>query len=118
MVGKQEYEIAIVSKYKEAKKALEILNDSELKLDVFSKCSTVIQLILLKAVDDDLVLPSDFNYLVLKANALLDKLLEYFKEDMEENGVLCNSYIITLDDFKELSTYADKLTRYLRECLE
>lgn len=24
---------------------------------------------------------------------------------------------ITLDDFKELSTYADKLTRYLRECL-
>ena len=25
---------------------------------------------------------------------------------------------ITLDDFKELSTYADKLTRYLRECLE
>lgn len=38
--------------------------------------------------------------------------------------VLCNSYIIlfddfiTLDDFKELSTYADKLTRYLRECLE
>lgn len=47
--------------------------------------------------------------------------------------VLCNSYIIlfdeilycaflddfiTLDDFKELSKYADKLTRYLRECLE
>ena len=32
MVGKQEYEIAIVSKYKEAKKVLEILNDSELKL--------------------------------------------------------------------------------------
>lgn len=47
--------------------------------------------------------------------------------------VLCNSYIIlldeilystflddfiTLNDFKELSTYADKLTRYLRECLE
>lgn len=47
--------------------------------------------------------------------------------------VLCNSYIIlfdeilycaflddfiTLDDFKEISTYADKLTRYLRECLE
>ena len=25
---------------------------------------------------------------------------------------------ITLDDFKELSTYADKLTRYLRKCLE
>ena len=25
---------------------------------------------------------------------------------------------ITLDDFKELSTYGDKLTRYLRECLE
>lgn len=47
--------------------------------------------------------------------------------------VLCNSYVIlfdeilycaflddfiTLDDFKELSTYADKLTRYLRECSE
>lgn len=47
--------------------------------------------------------------------------------------VLCDSYIIlfdeilycaflddfiTLDDFKELSKYADKLTRYLRECLE
>lgn len=47
--------------------------------------------------------------------------------------VLCNSYIIlfdeilyraflddfiTLDDFKELSTYVDKLTRYLKECLE
>lgn len=47
--------------------------------------------------------------------------------------VLCNSYIIlfdeilycaflddfiTLDDFKELSKYADKLTRYLKECLE
>jgi hypothetical protein len=47
--------------------------------------------------------------------------------------VLCNSYIIlfdeilycaflddfiTLDDFKELTKYADKLTRYLRECLE
>lgn len=25
---------------------------------------------------------------------------------------------ITLDNFKDLSTYADKLTRYLRECLE
>ena len=84
MLGKQEYEIAIVSKYKEAKKALEILSDSELKLAVFSKCNTAIQLILLKAVVDDLVLPSDFNYLALKANALL----EYFKEDMEENGVL------------------------------
>lgn len=47
--------------------------------------------------------------------------------------VLCNSYIIlfdeilycaflddfiTLDVFKELSTYGDKLTRYLKECLE
>ena len=47
--------------------------------------------------------------------------------------VLCNSYIIlfdeilycaflddfiTLDDFKELSKFADKLTRYLKECLE
>lgn len=41
--------------------------------------------------------------------------------------VLCNSYIILfdeilccafLDDFKELSIYTDKLTRYLRECLE
>lgn len=47
--------------------------------------------------------------------------------------VLCNSYIIlfdeilycaflddfiTLDDFKELSTHVDKLTRYLKECLE
>ena len=47
--------------------------------------------------------------------------------------VLCNSYImlfdeilycaflddfITRDDFTELSTYADKLIRYLRECLE
>lgn len=46
---------------------------------------------------------------------------------------LCDSYIIlfdeilycaflddfiTLDDFKELSTYVDKLTRYLRKCLE
>ena len=39
MTGKEEYEIAIVSKYKEAKKALEILNDSELKLAVFSKCN-------------------------------------------------------------------------------
>ena len=25
---------------------------------------------------------------------------------------------ITLDDFKELSKYADKLIHYLRECLE
>ena len=25
---------------------------------------------------------------------------------------------ITLDDFKEISTYGDKLTRYLKECLE
>lgn len=47
--------------------------------------------------------------------------------------VLCNSYIIlfdeilycaflddfiTLDEFKELSKYADKLSYYLRECLE
>lgn len=46
---------------------------------------------------------------------------------------LCDSYIIlfdeilycaflddfiTLDDFKELSKFADKLTRYLKECLE
>lgn len=46
---------------------------------------------------------------------------------------LCNSYIIlfdeilycaflddfiTLEGFNELLTYADKLTRYLRECLE
>ncbi len=87
MIGKQEYEIAIVSKYKEAKKALEILNDSELKLAIFSKCNTAIQLILLKAVDD-LVLPSDFNYLSLKANALLDDLLVYFKEEIEKTGGL------------------------------
>ena len=60
MVGKQEYEIAMVSKYKEAK----------------------------KAVGDDLVLPSDFNYLALKANALLDELLEYFKEEIEKSGGL------------------------------
>ena len=47
--------------------------------------------------------------------------------------VLCDSYInlfgeilhcaflddfITLDDFRELSIYADKLTCYLKECLE
>lgn len=41
--------------------------------------------------------------------------------------VLCNSYIILfdeilycafLDDFKELTKYADKLTHYLKECLE
>ena len=47
--------------------------------------------------------------------------------------VLCDSYIIlfdeilycaflddfiTLDGFKELSTFADKLTHYLKECLE
>ena len=88
MVGKQEYEIAMVSKYKEAKKALEILSDSELKLAIFSKCNTAIQLILLKAVGDDLVLPSDFNYLALKANALLDELLEYFKEEIEKSGGL------------------------------
>jgi hypothetical protein len=88
MIGKQEYEIAIVSKYKEAKKALEILNDSELKLAIFSKCDTAIQLILLKATDDDLVLPSDFNYLRLKANALLDDLLVYFKEEIEKTGGL------------------------------
>jgi hypothetical protein len=88
MIGKQEYEIAIVSKYKEAKKALEILNDSELKSAIFSKCNTAIQLILFKAVDDDLVLPSDFNYLSLKANALLDDLLVYFKEEIEKKGGL------------------------------
>lgn len=88
MTGKEEYEIAIVGKYKETKKALEILNDSELKLAVFSKCNTAIQLILLKAVGDDLVLPSDFNYLALKANTLLDDLLVYFKEEIEKAGVL------------------------------
>lgn len=88
MVEKQEYEIVIVSKYKEAKKALEILNDSELKLAVFSKCNTAIQLILLNAFVDDLVLPSDFNYLALKANALLDDLLVYFKEEIEKTGGL------------------------------
>ena len=47
--------------------------------------------------------------------------------------ILCDSYIIlfyeilysaflddfiTLDDFKELSKYADKLSYYLKECLE
>jgi hypothetical protein len=88
MIGKQEYEIAIVSKYKEAKKALGILNDSELKLAIFSKCNTAIQLILLKAVDDDMVLCSDFNYLSLKANVLLDDLLVYFKEEIEKDGRL------------------------------
>ena len=88
MTGKEEYEIAIVSKYKEAKKALEILNDSELKLAVFSKCNTAIQLILLKGVSDDSVLPSEFNYLALKANALLDDLLVYFKEEIEKTGGL------------------------------
>lgn len=40
---------------------------------------------------------------------------------------LCNSYVILfdeilycafLDDFKELSKYADKLSYYLKECLE
>lgn len=60
MTGKEEYEIAIVGKYKETK----------------------------KAVGDDLVLPSDFNYLALKANALLDELLEYFKEEIEKTGGL------------------------------
>ena len=88
MIGKQEYEIAIVSKYKEAKKALEILNDSELKLAIFSKCNTAMQLILFKAVVDDSVLPSDLNYLSLKTNALLDDLLVYFKEEIEKTGVL------------------------------
>ena len=88
MIGKQEYEIAIVSKYKETKKALEILSDSELKLVVFSKCNTLIQLILFKAVDDDSVLPSEFNYLALKANALLDDLLVYFNEEIEKTGGL------------------------------
>lgn len=67
---KEEYEVAILSKYKEAKNALEILNDSELKSAVFSKCSTAIQLIL------------------LKANTLLDGLLVYFKEEIEKTGVL------------------------------
>lgn len=88
MGGKQEYEIAIVSKYKETKEALELLNDIELKLAIFSKCNMLIQLILFKAVDDDSVLPSDFNYLSLKANALLDDLLVYFKEEIEKNGGL------------------------------
>lgn len=88
MTGKEEYEIAIVDKYKETKKALEILNDSELELAAFSKCNTAIQLILLKAAVDDLVLPSDFNYLALKANALLDDLLVYFKEEIEKTGGL------------------------------
>lgn len=60
MVGKQEYEIAIVSKYKETK----------------------------KAVDDNSVLPSEFNYLALKANALLDDLLVYFNEEIEKTGGL------------------------------
>lgn len=31
-------------------------------------------------------------------------------------GCAFSDDFITLDDFKELSTYADKLTRYLREC--
>ena len=88
MIGKEEYEIAIVSKYKEAKKAIEILNDSGLKLAVFSKCNTEIQLILLNGVSDDSVLPSEFNYLSLKANALLDDLLVYFKEEIEKTGGL------------------------------
>lgn len=50
-----------------------------------------------------------------------------------EYETLCNSYInliyeivhcafldgfITIDDFKELSKYADKLISYLKECLE
>lgn len=88
MTRKEEYESAIVSKYEEAKKALDILNDSELKLAVYSKCITSINLILLDGVDDDLLLTSDFNYLALKVNALSNKLLEYFKEDIEKNGVL------------------------------
>ena len=88
MTGKEEYEIAMVSKYKETKKVLELLNDSELKLAIFSKCNTLIQLILLKGVSDDSVLPSEFNYLALKANALLDDLLVYFKEEIEKTGVL------------------------------
>ena len=88
MSGKEEYEIAIVSEYEETKEALELLNDSELKLAVFSKCNTLIQLILFKAVDDDSVLPSDFNYLCLKANTLLDDLLVYFKEEIEKTGGL------------------------------
>lgn len=32
-------------------------------------------------------------------------------------SVLLDGFI-TLDDFKELSTYADKLIRYLRGCLK
>lgn len=55
---------------------------------------------------------------------------DYYKLKYES---LCDSYInliyeivycsfvddfITLDDYKELSAYADKLTRYLKECLE
>ena len=62
---------------------------------------------------------------------------DFIKSSREYYGLkfedLCNSYVIlfheilycaflddciTLDDFKELSKYADKLIRYLKECLE
>lgn len=88
MTRKEEYESVIVSKYKETKKALELLSDSELKLAIFSKCNTSIQLILLHGVDDELLTPSDFSYLGLKANTLLDELLLYFKEEIEKTGGL------------------------------
>lgn len=44
---------------------------------------------------------------------------EKYKEVLETqyNDVIVNDFI-TLGDFKELSIYADKLTRYLKECLE
>ena len=167
----EEYESAILSKYEEAKKALDILNDSELKLAVYSKCITSTNLILLDGVGDDLLSPSDFNYLALKVNALSNKLLEYFKEDIEKKGALffmtrkeeyhtailsiyrsgrdfiklskyycieslntlCNEYInlideiiycafvddfILPDDYDELLEYADRISNYLKECME
>lgn len=88
MTRKEEYESAILNKYEETKKALELINDSELKLAIFNKCNTSIQLILLQGVNDELLIPSDFNYLALKANALLDDLLVYFKEEIEKTGGL------------------------------
>lgn len=144
MTLREVYDEVLLDIYNNAVESIKLVGESELKKELVVNYIKSLNIILLNGLRDEGVTVNDFNYLVLQVNGLANELLKYIKDEHIfikssrmyyglKFGVLCNSYInlfneilycaflddfITLDDFKELTKYADKITRYLRECLE
>lgn len=81
MTRKEQYETVIMFHYECTKETIELLDDDELKLRMFSDCLISFRVILLSGLKDELLSPSEFYYLGLKINELSDKLLEYFDSE-------------------------------------